>query len=250
MPRFKNAKAGGTSADPTRYRPPSISELKELRHAALGYMGIKGGVSQYDAAMVMGSPRRWWEGMELRNSPRRISFSSWAMICIFLMGEDPEKFNKGLKGTTIKRKRKPFNKAAFIRDVKALDIKNLDCKKDPARFCPPTRQEVINLRTKVQTADGKELSKAQAAEIVGKTLRWWQRLEQPGTKPDTKLSLGFADYALFRVLAYGDDPAEYAGGLARMLKQRNTGYQANVHSKLPLSYTSYKKKKQAMKKAA
>ena len=68
MPRFKPSKPGGSTTDPTRYRPPSIAELKELRRNALAYMGIKGGLSQFDAAMVMGRPRRWWEGMELRKS--------------------------------------------------------------------------------------------------------------------------------------------------------------------------------------
>lgn len=245
MPRFKPSKPGGSTTDPTRYRPPSIAELKELRRNALAYMGIKGGLSQFDAAMVMGRPRRWWEGMELRKAPRRMSFSDWALLSIFLRGEDPAEFNKVLSGAA---KRKPFSPAAFIRAIKTLDIKNIDCKRDPMRFCAPTRQEITNLREKVQTADGKELSKTKAALVVGRTLRWWQKLEQHVSKGSPSDSLGFADYALFRILAYGDDPATYAVGLARMLAQRNTGYQANLHSNLPLSYEKKRKHKKAKKK--
>lgn len=241
MPRIRHGKPGGTPSDPSHYRPPTIAELKQARRKTLSYMGIRGGVSQADAAMIMGHPRRWWEGMELTKEPRHISFSEWALFSIFALGESPARFAGGLPaGCRYKTK---FSRIAFIHTVRRLHPSRADCSEDPARFCSPSRQQIARLRTGVLLSDGKELTMAQAATIVGRTVRWWQKLEQIVRGKDGFPPMRFADHALFRILAHGDDPAIYANGLARMLASRTTGYETNKYGHIPLPDPKKRKKK-------
>lgn len=74
--------------------------------------------------------------------------------------------------------------------------------RDPGNFVPPSPDEIRAARLKAGH------SRAQAAAILGKTARGWEKWEKDPESPDHR-AIDFANWALYCILALNMDPAQF-----------------------------------------
>lgn len=210
--------------NPFNFRPPTREEIKEARRRALVYLGDKNGLSQPDAAKVIGHTKRWWSKLELasirtaKDQPIKMSFADLALFHILALGDDPIKWATGVTS-----ERKPKYPTLRHNTLKNIRFDNKPSSRNPLNYRPPGPREVRAVRLQAG------LTQMSAPVVLGRSPRWWQLLERRTSKPGARCStISFSHWALFHILALGEDPAKWALGLRYVLDNKTTGYGRNL----------------------
>lgn len=212
-------------ANPLNFRHPTREEIKDARRRALAFLGDKDGLSQADAAKVIGHTKRWWSKLELvrrpsaKDQPIKMSFADLALFHVLALGEDPVRWAAGLSG-----KRKPKKNAAISASaLRRLQAGKKPGSRNPLNYRPPTAREVRAARLQAG------LTQLTAPVVLGRSPRWWQFLERRSLKAGVRRSaISYSHWALFHILALGEAPAMWAQGLRYVMENKKTGYGRNL----------------------